>query len=359
MSGSGWSLDPSLCGVVVIGVASLIFLFSISHKVPVRMALSLEQNVALNELKRVLRSDRVALLCGAGVSMAISNDGMSWSGLVNQYAQRARTIMGLNENWYQTQIAAVDLMVGLTDTEKLFRKINNICHIINVAWNPPAPGQAATDLYKHRIVAQMIMRRMSLDRPQRGILLHNLGCLILTTNYDMVIEECIPLNRFSLSHVEALGLGIDSFAGNTTLAPGPYFGNPSRSFVVHVHGRYFDFADDNGFTLTTAEYDNPVMNAKFLQFMVPVAVRKSLVFVGATGTINDVHFMNLWAQLAANNSRVKHYVLHSEQQRVVVEAVINEVRGTVPDVNLVSVCYGAENQNWSVLWDDVIPYLSA
>jgi hypothetical protein len=65
----------------------------------------------------------------------------------------------------------------------------------------------------------------------------------------MVIEECIPQLRFSLPHVEALRLGIQSFAGNAALAPGPYFGLPRNSFVIHIHGRYFDFANDHGFNI--------------------------------------------------------------------------------------------------------------
>lgn len=309
-------------------------------------------SATLEELKGVFRTNRVALLCGAGVTMAISDDGMTWSALVNQYAQVARTIMGLNDNWYQTQITDVDDMADLSYTDRLFRKIDNICNIINVQW----PDVSA--LEKHRIVGQMIMRRMSLDRPDRGQLLHQLGCLILTTNYDMVIEECMPLIRLSLSHVEALRLGIDCFAGTATLGPGPFFGNPCRSFVVHVHGRYFDAADDHGFTLTSAEYNNQTMNARFLEFMVPVALQKSLVFVGATGTINDVHFMNLWRALDAKRSNIRHYVLHSQQQTQAVEEVITDVRNNVPNVNLVSVCYGVENENRSVLWDSVIPNLT-
>lgn len=315
--------------------------------------------VTVDELKAVLRSKRAALLCGAGVSMAISNDGMTWSGFVDRFAKMAQTVMGLSDGWYQEKITEINFRNDLTVTQQLFTKIDNICEVINVVWTVPE-GQPVTDLYKHRIVAQMIMRKMSIDHPQRGELLHNLGCLILTTNYDMVIEESIPLYRFSLSHVEALRLGINHFAENLTLAPGPFFGNPSRSFVVHVHGRYFDVADDHGFTLTTEEYDNQAMNRKFLEFMVPVAMNKSLVFVGATGTINDVHFMNLWTVLAEIHSTKIHYILHSEQQRPVVVDVINDVTREIPGfTNLRSVCYGDENQDRSVLWDDVIPYLSA
>ena len=313
----------------------------------------LQQNVAFKELRSRVRGNKVALMCGAGVSMAISNDGRTWSGLVEQYARLVQTILGLNEAWYEGNIAAVNLFLDITATDRLFMKINRICETININWTDVNNDE----LYKHRIAAQMILRRMSIDHPERGRLLHAMGALILTTNYDMVIEECIPTSRFSLSHVEALRIGIHHFMpGGPTLGFG-LFQDPSTAFVVHIHGRYFDFGADHGFALTADEYVNQIMTQKFLEFMVPIASNKSLLFIGANGTLIDAHFMELWNRLTTSDSKITHYVLHSEQQHADVQAAIDTALAANPGLLLEGLCYGSDPTR-SLLWDVVIPFLT-
>lgn len=122
--------------------------------------------------------------------------------------------------------------------------------------------------------------------------------------------------RWSLSHAEYLTINprmdFDDPWGDGQLR------RPHSCMVVHVHGRYYDVGLEHGFSLTSTEYSNPVVMQKFLDFMVPLASQRSLIFVGAAGTIYDAHFLNLWEELGRagrdNRTNLDHHILCSDRE---------------------------------------------
>jgi hypothetical protein len=281
----------------------------------------------------IFKSKNSVLLCGAGVAMSISNGMTTWNGLVNEYARVTMTILGLNDAW----------LAQYNQINQLMDKITYIENFLNVNWNNQLEA-----LEKHRMVAQFIFRRPTLDRPERAQILCNLKKLILTTNYDTVIEDCNPTELISVSHIEALKYFPEHFfAGNETLGPGPFFQSPLEHFVVHIHGRYFDIGPEHGFCFTQNEYENQEMLTRFLDFMVPVVRSKSLIFIGAMGTVRDIHFVQLWGKV--RNTSKEHYILYHEGETADIFALVDGIF-TIFAVKITPICYGSGRDNlWTFL----------
>ena len=154
--------------------------------------------------------------------MAISNDMKTWEKFVDQFAEKVKKVLGLNENW----------IVGYHNINDFMAKIEHVEKQINAPWSPWSIEP--TEL--HRMIAQMILRRPSLDYPLGGEILHKLGRLILTTNYDTVIEDCVPNERISMYHIEASKyIDPDVLHGLKTLGPGPLFQNPLKHLFLNVY----------------------------------------------------------------------------------------------------------------------------
>lgn len=283
-----------------------------------------------NELKR--HPDKFAIMCGAGVGMAISKDLKDWPGFVDQFAVKTREILNLNQDWFDKYTAELDLMA----------KIQLIECQLNVNWN----GQL-NPLEKHRMIAQLILRCPTLEHPERAKILHSLRTLILTTNYDSSIEDSIPRDRISISHIEALKyFPNDVINGGSTLGPGPFFQNPLERFIIHVHGRYFDIGPEHGFCLTASEYNDNAMKQKFLDFMTGIVTTKSLIFIGAKGTVEDEHFKALWETVTFTSKT--HYILHRLEDKTSIQQMVQRIRQTYA-VSITPICYGARDDLWTFL----------
>ena len=143
----------------------------------------------ITEFKAMLKNGRgkFTLMCGARVAMSVSNQMRTWEGFVDQFAGKVAEVLHVHPDW----------IVGYRDKEQLTHKIEYVESQLNVRWT-------TSRIEAHRMIAQLILRSPSLDRRDIGEILHNLGNLILTTNYDTVIEDCVPHDRISISHVGAL-----------------------------------------------------------------------------------------------------------------------------------------------------------
>jgi len=288
----------------------------------------------VNDFTEALRrgKGRFVMMCGAGVSMGISDDMRNWAGFVSQYVAKTAEVMGLNATW-TAHVTALGMMEQIAQVE----------NILNVDWN------AAFSLFeRHRMVAQLLLQNPVITHPNRGLILHRLKHLILTTNYDTVIEDSVPHLRISISHIEAENhFPGGMFTDGEIIGPGPMFGNPLEQFVIHVHGRYFDIGPEHGFCFTPDEYENPVMLGPFINFMTKVVTTKSLVFIGAKGTVEDVHFLALWDKVRETSKR--HYLLHNaaetEQMNQLAARILQGYQ-----VTLVPIIYGDTN-------DDLWPFL--
>ena len=126
-------------------------------------------------------------MCGAGVAMSISDNVTDWRGFVDQFAVEVQRVLNLNEFW----------MTGFHAQGTLSAKTAYVETIINEQWL----GGGENRLLCHRMMAQP-----TLTHRDRAQILHAMGCLILTTNYDTVIEDSVPRERISMSHIDALKL---------------------------------------------------------------------------------------------------------------------------------------------------------
>jgi hypothetical protein len=254
------------------------------------------------ELEAAVEGGRFALMCGAGVSMALCQDSKSWWDFVEEYASVVNTIFGVDDDWLQGILAEANVMTRVT---RIVQRINRATSI----------GGAGTDLELHRLVAQMIFNRHDVNDTFPARVLHNFNSLILTTNYDTLLEKAICSvneigeDRVTISHCEYMMLESPPVF-NAVWGDGPFLATPLRRLVVHIHGRYFDVGPEHGFCLTQKEYEDDVALASFLRFMVPLAKQKSIIFVGATGSWLDLHFQSLWLHLAG--STIPHFVLAND-----------------------------------------------
>gem|GEM_PF-4520987 len=253
---------------------------------------------------------------------------------------------------------------GANDAERFGYKSAAIQNFINEKFSTLSNAQVIGYVELHRLIIQLMMKRLQLSRPTRAVTLNNLNCLILTTNYDTLIEDSLSLeniNRFSVSHVDVLdNFGVLPFTDFVSLGPG-IFHSSKNAFVVHLNGRYFDVGQGHGFCLSLAEYSK--IQPTFLEFMVPIARANSLIFLGAKETIFDSNFKALWAVI--NNDSVadypKHYVICSDENvdpgsTLSVRIDILSQNPEYSNLRHKLFVYAAGNHDF--LWTNILPDLS-
>lgn len=283
----------------------------------------------IEDLKRGISEEKVVAMVGSGYSMLLSNDAKDWAGFLKEYAKLTIKLLNLSNTTFLE-----DIELNKNNQDKLLDIANDIANTINTNF-------VGNSLEKHRIFCQLLIRGWKTHDTEPVRVLAKLNCPILATNYDTILEDSSD-HLVTMTHMEAMELGGEWEADNwlldgTVVGNGDFLSNLKKNCVIHLHGTYTDISSDRGFTLTAKEYETEEITRNFLKFMIPVASNRSLVFIGAAGTILDPHFQHLWICLA--ESKVKHYVLYRKAKEYeTVKQLIN--LNCLYGLNLIGICYG-------------------
>mmetsp|Transcript_21772 Transcript_21772/g.31692 ORF Transcript_21772/g.31692 Transcript_21772/m.31692 type:complete len:415 (-) Transcript_21772:63-1307(-) len=217
-----------------------------------------KQNEYFCKLKEEIRNQRLVVMTGTGVSLGIVNDNkLSWEGLLNAI----RTI--LNSRRYN--IIPDDEWLGRPEDKA--RKLNDI---VNTNF-------AHLD---YRQFVSVIMREIiPPDCSPLALAISNLKLPIATTNYDLILDQCLHRFEQNLSNI--------AIRFSTQHHP---------EFVYHVHGVWFD---SNSVVLSNDDYERTQYEfeyaiGKLFFDSAGAKQHRSLLFVGSKYGMVDAHFSTLY-----------------------------------------------------------------
>jgi hypothetical protein len=292
-----------------------------------------------NDVQAALRG-RAAFLTGAGLSMALTRSLTAGASRDETAASAAKSWRELMEEFLQESGAMVgadltDIIGRLRDREvnacddlltKAFALLGNI-------W----PGANAEAYPDYRRVIYRMFSGLRPTSPALAGVLHRRGLPLLTVNYDTLLEEAT--RRVPISHIDMMAEGkLKMWLENKNMFPGAQ-GHAGTLYNIHLHGTWYERDHVHGFAFSQAEYVASAAMQQFLLFMVqfitgnsvvlgsaPEKLAKTcqLVIVGASGTLEDAHFIALWTVLGrlqcggslVDWSASPHYVLCTEASLV-------------------------------------------
>ncbi len=223
-------------------------------------------------LKEEIRQGRVIVVAGAGVSLAATrNDPVAgWQGLLKNGLHR---YLELQEPPYPgwkditvRQIEAGDRISLVNVGEDITERLNEFNEF--EAWLEDSVGRL-----------EAVDKRL----PEA---LFKLNSPIATTNYDSILESCLPEKGGDPSIVTWM----DSRRAQRA------FKGKDRSVVVHLHGHW---TQPDSIVLGSASYQKLIGDRASNALVSSMLVAKTLLFVGCGEGINDPNFSSLlnWLRL--------------------------------------------------------------
>ncbi|KAI0108505.1 SIR2-like domain-containing protein [Daldinia grandis] len=249
------------------------------------------QTEAIHKLRRELKAGRLVICVGSGVTLhadpSAERRRMGWGGLVEnglQYVEdqtqqitdrhrhdidRARELLGLPDWTMQDQFEAISRLEGLfTKRPDLF-----------AGW------------LKHQFdsLYDTTVDRNILDSLRR---LHRHGAMLITTNYDDLLEKHCGIPPIGRSdEYELLSFQRKSFDG-----------------VFHPHGHW---KDPENIILSARNYQDVIQDESVQDALVNIISTRTILFVGAGGGLDDPNWGQLlrWVGEKYENKGPVHYVL--------------------------------------------------
>jgi SIR2-like domain/CHAT domain len=223
-----------------------------------------EETAAVQRLRRRIADRKVIVVVGAGVSIGATmrDNGTphpyaSWAGLVSAGAQEMGT--------YGAPEQVVDYARYLLQAQKLEEVADLIIENLKSFY---------ADWLQRSFDAETFTITNS-DVPQA---LHALGCPILTTNYDDVLERVSGRGTLEWRNPEAWAQAQK---------------DPTR-YVLHIHGT---FTDSASVVFSRKDYEELVNDTKNQSLWQALATQYSLLFVGVGKSFDDRNFTRLGGYL--------------------------------------------------------------
>lgn len=212
--------------------------------------------VQLNEeLKKILKNEKIVYVFGSGISSALANTPLNWV------------------TWIKT---GIDFILDEQLAEELKDELENnestelLISIVGKVINETKKDRTYTDWMQATIEGLKVENTslaeiLSLTKITRDI--------ITTTNYDELLEVAIGLNSISYEEPDKAFYMLDKGKAN---------------YVLHLHGLYSSEKDIDNIIATNDQY-NSIYNDEAAQFIQQLLGTRTLVFIGAGQTTEDIN----------------------------------------------------------------------
>lgn len=260
-------------------------------------------------LTKAIGNRDAAIVVGAGVSISISGGAAaaSWSGLLNSgvdflSAHDSNFTSGHREHI----VSGLKLALDENDTDLLISTASDIQIRIKKL------GEVAFSNWLDDSVGALAVRH---DAWGKAIL--SLGCPVLTTNYDTLLEQVSGSSTTTWADGRAMH--------KTVIGDGN---------IGHIHGSW-DAPDT--IILSSADYERHQASPQIQELQKALLTLRSLVFVGYGSGMTDPNFSNFlsWSRKTFPESATSHYILCRDSE-------LDDLRVEYANDNLTPVAYGAE-----------------
>ncbi|CAF4490646.1 unnamed protein product, partial [Rotaria sp. Silwood2] len=225
----------------------------------------------IQKVKRDIALNHAMIFIGTGISVYTTNGEQEfshWKGLLKDGLQRCHQSGWINDkelenfnNKFDNSTAEVDDYLLVADRIKYCFKMKS-------------DTTTKDDVYKAWL--RETVGKLSIRKPEVIKAIGDLGCPILTTNYDSLLEDI--LDKKPLTWNKYYTYGIDNSLDNL------------KNYILHLHG-YFEESDSMVFS--SNDYDQ-IRENEFGQSKLRILMEtKTLLFIGYGAGMFDPNFSNL------------------------------------------------------------------
>ena len=243
----------------------------------------------LVRLRNALSKDRLVLIVGAGVTLSAtakaSGEPLSratWRGLIENGLNYLVTEQYVDESELRIEFARRSLETGKTDS--MLDAADIVMKLLEQHQQLPtwldAVFASLHQEVRHPAVLEVLKS------------LHDKGAILLTTNYDDLLERSCRLNRIGRSDLDNI----------------LKFKRGDLDGVFHLHGSYHD---PDEVVLDTKGYYQVGRSEEVRNLLKEFLDSKIILFVGCGSGLEDPHFDELlkWASERHKNVADRHYML--------------------------------------------------
>lgn len=262
-----------------------------------------------DRLISALGASAVMIVAGTGVSRALSRDQeeADWVGLIRSGLRQIETINSGQGNWVAAQRASLDVAVEERDVPLLIGVAGQV-----VARLTQTGEQPYVDWLRETVGA------LKVREPSLGKAIAGLRSPILTTNYDLLLEDALHRTSANWTDTEAMR---EIFRGDS-------------ESVGHLHG---DWKHPSSVVLSPEHYANLRANDPTQALETAHYSSKSFLYLGYGAGLADPNFSSLldWHRRLFPQSRGDHF-------RLCLESEFDELTALHANDDIRVVAYGAE-----------------
>ncbi|CAF4114167.1 unnamed protein product, partial [Rotaria sp. Silwood2] len=224
----------------------------------------------IQKVKKDIALNHAVIFIGSGVSTYTANDGQEvahFKGLLKHGLQQCHQLGWISDNEFEdfnikfdSDTAEVEDYLHAADRIKYYFKMQN--------------HATKDDLYKSWL--RETLGNLSAKRPELIKAIGELGCPILTTNYDSFLEDILnkkPLT-WNTNDTDGIGISLENL----------------NNYILHVYGY---FKDPDSVIFSNDDY-NELLKNEFKQSQLRALIEtKTLLFIGYGAGMSDPNFSNL------------------------------------------------------------------
>lgn len=237
----------------------------------------------MQELQEAVAKGRCVFIVGTGFSISSSNRAAcaSWNGLIEQSLEYMKQRNMALEPWFVMIKGMYDYAISAGDTGTLVSVAGLIQEKIREC------GDIALSNWLRETVGQLKIQDKTWAEALDAV-----GCPILTTNYDTLLEQAT--NRQSASWMDT-GEIQNILVSNSTK-------------IGHLHGIW---NEPGSVVFSQSDYTRLLSSATAQELQKAVSALKSIVYVGVGAGLSDPNFSRLieWHRASFSNSSLQHYRL--------------------------------------------------
>ena len=275
-----------------------------------------QQDEYVRKLSEQIAQKRLVVMTGIGVSLGlVDNNCLTWDGLLDEIRKMLntrRTDIIPDSEWVGAPEAKAHHLDQIVKKNFAHLDYRQFVSVIMRGVNPPGDHS----------LAQAIS---SLKLP------------IATTNYDLILDQC--LGRFEM---------------NLSTVANQFSSEHHHEFVYHVHGVWFD---SNSVVMSSDDYERTLYDfeyaiGKLFFGSAGYAQHRSLLFVGSKGGIVDAHFRALYTDPRFNH--LCHFALlkYEDFKKLLDDPVFYDA---VSSNKLIPVIYGYHNADLQNFLEQLAP----
>jgi RNA polymerase sigma factor, sigma-70 family len=231
-----------------------------------------------DELFKIMNSEKqIVLLIGSGVSKSISN---------NKYANW--------RDWIEAGLLYADNKTSIIVKELLFK--NSSKDLIKAAGvlKRHLHQNGSYETWMQKTIGSLQMQFIKMPSIIRKFMQY--GSVIITTNYDLLLEEYIGCKAVTYSETDIIFRMLEEKNINA---------------IIHIHG-YYDKEHKHDDTIAGEDDYNKILDNEKVQFLQRLIAIKSIICIGCGATIDDPNIGPLLTWLTNLGGIQSHFYLAKE-----------------------------------------------